>query len=202
MKLVRGTNDVVGLMEIGVDLMETLGDLTGLYVGFHRDVMPGIRLHVNTGRPVTSEVAELDRIALLLGAEIEATFAPGVAIHTAKGSWKEVPVEVTQLSAERDADDARSLLRAAELAPVIRDVAEVARRIDPTVLTTVMVKDFEGAPRGHLVLESTDHRGALRSVFEGFPTLEGVSREDASFATFLTSAGLPITVASIDCVDE
>lgn len=185
-------------MEIGADLLRHLDDLPGLYVGFHQQVTPGVRIHVGTGRPVTPEPGPLDRVALALGGEVTAFRQAGLALHAATGAWRGIPVRVAHLSAERDPDDPIATRPAREVADAIDRLLPAVRRIDPAVLATVLVRDRDGALGGHLVLESDHPLDTLTRAAEGLPLFVGRTSPCTAFGALLTSTGLPVTVVSQD----
>lgn len=193
------TNDrIVGLMETGATLLDSLDNCYGLRVGFHRDVDPGLRLLVRHHLPVTQEIGVLDRVALAVKGGIEVETGAACNYHSARGSWGESAVHVGQLVPWSDTDTP-CRLTSSETAAVVRDALPLVRKINPAVLQSVHVYDAEGDPRVHLVLKSDDWRGAMRDAAAGEMLLENPPSEFSEYSAHgavLLASGTPVTISS------
>ncbi|MFB6668483.1 hypothetical protein [Streptomyces parvus] len=135
-------------------LLEGLGPVTGLRIGFHTTLPEGVRLLVNTGLPYTDEVGPLDRIGVALNAPVvhERAGATGLGHAHVRGAWNGTPVYGSHVYSDLPPRGKPCTQPAAELSRRVRTLIPWVRQDWARWAESVHVYDECGTPCVHVVL--------------------------------------------------
>ena len=194
-------HEISELMKAGADLLDHLGDISGLRMGFHTCQEIGIRVLVQNGMRYTDEVGPLDWIAIALNSEVKQTSEIAtMPMHDVFGSWNGMVVKATQLSGWKR--DTPCTFKAMDMG---RRVQAFKLLLDGSLTQSVeslAFYDQGGLPRIHAVLKTEPRlmSGAMNLMFQKFGGLQFThepSSNSARYGSALLEDGTVLTIASI-----